>query len=210
MLEKIEVLGHSSIRIAKGKVIYFDPFKIKKEYHDANLIFITHSHYDHFSLEDIVKVSNNATIFVCPTDVEKKLLAAGYQKEKILSVLPNNKYEIQNIKFTTIPAYNIDKPYHPKENAWLGYIIEINNFKYYIAGDTDNTFETQNVKCDVAFLPIGGTYTMNYIEAAALANTIKPKIVVPIHYGTIIGNKNLATKFLKLLSKDIKGVILIK
>lgn len=210
MLENIEVLCHSSIRINKEKVIYIDPFKINKNYNDADIIFITHDHYDHYSEEDIDKVIKEDTTIVISKDLLKKLLKKGINKNAIIVAEPNKEYETQGIKFNTIPAYNINKKFHPKENNWLGYIITINNVKYYVAGDTDITDENRKVKCDVAFVPVGGTYTMDFKEAARLINEIKPKIAVPIHYGSIVGTEQDARNFINLLNSEIKGAILIK
>lgn len=210
MLENIEVLCHSSIRINKEKVIYIDPFKINKNYNDADIIFITHDHYDHYSEEDIDKVIKEDTTIVISKDLLKKLLKKGINKNAIIVAEPNKEYETQGIKFNTIHAYNINKKFHPKENNWLGYIITINNVKYYVAGDTDITDENRKVKCDVAFVPVGGTYTMDFKEAARLINEIKPKIAIPIHYGSIVGTEQDARNFINLLNSEIKGVILIK
>lgn len=210
MLENIKVLCHSSIRINKEKVIYIDPFKINKNYNDADIIFITHDHYDHYSEEDIDKVIKEDTTIVISKDLLKKLLKKGINKNAIIVAEPNKEYETQGINFNTIPAYNINKKFHPKENNWLGYIITINNVKYYVAGDTDITDENRKVKCDVAFVPVGGTYTMDFKEAARLINEIKPKIAVPIHYGSIVGTEQDARNFINLLNSEIKGVILIK
>lgn len=210
MLENIEVLIHSSIKINKGKVIYIDPYKIDKEYNDADFIFITHSHYDHFSEKDIIKVIKNNTTVIIPEELMKKVLKLGVSQENIIPVEPNECEIFEDIKFETIPAYNINKPFHKKENGWVGYIIELKGIRYYIAGDTDITEENQNVQCDVAFVPVAGTYTMDYKEAAKLVNTIKPKVAIPIHYGDIVGTVGDAKKFIKLLDDDIRGEILIK
>ena len=210
MLDNIEVLCHSSIRISKNKVIYIDPFKIDKNYNDADIIFITHDHYDHYSEEDIDKVINENTVIVIPEELLTKVLKKGINKEAIITVEPNKKYMVQGIKFETIPAYNINKTFHPKENDWVGYVIEINGVKYYIAGDTDITEENKRVKCDVAFVPVGGTYTMDFKEAAQLVNEIQPKVAVPIHYGSVVGTKQDAEKFVKLLHTNIKGIILMR
>ena len=210
MLEDIEVLFHSSIKIDKGKKIYIDPFKIKEYYNDADIIFITHDHYDHYSEEDIDKVVNKNTIIVVPKELLTKLLKKGISRDSIVTVEPNENYIVQGIKFETVPAYNVNKKFHPKENNWVGYIIEINNTKYYVTGDTDITEENRKVKCDVAFVPVGGTYTMDYNEAAQLVNEIKPKIAVPIHYGSVVGTKEDAVEFVKLLDSKIKGIILMK
>ena len=210
MLNNIEVLCHSSIKINKGIIIYFDPFKIEKNYNDADIIFITHDHYDHYSEEDIDKVIKNNTIIVSPIDLLEKLLNKGLKKENIISVEPYEDYNIKNLKFSTIPAYNTNKQFHPRKNNWVGYLIELEGITYYIAGDTDITEDNKKIKCDVAFVPIGGTFTMNYQEASELINTIKPKIVVPIHYGSIVGTKEDAINFKKLINPEIECKILIK
>lgn len=210
MLNNIEVLYHSSIRINKEKTIYIDPFKIDRNYNDADIIFITHDHYDHYSEEDIDKVINENTVIVIPEELLTKVLKKGINKNAIITVKPNQKYMVQGIKFETVPAYNTNKTFHPKENGWVGYVIEINEIKYYIAGDTDITEENKKVKCDVAFVPVGGTYTMDFKEAAQLVNQIQPKVAVPIHYGSVVGTKQDAEEFIKLLHTNIKGVILMR
>lgn len=210
MLENIEVLCHSCIKFNNGKVIYIDPFKIDKKYNDADLIFITHDHFDHYSEEDIDKVKKEDTVIIAPKTLYTRLLKNKFKQDTITIVEPNKEYVVENIKFKTVPAYNTNKQFHPKENEWVGYIIEINYIKYYIAGDTDITAENKKVKCNVAFLPVGGTYTMNFKEASQLANEIQPKIAVPIHYGSVVGTEQDAINFVKLLHQEIKGVILIK
>lgn len=210
MLENISIIHHSSIKFSDNIKIYFDPYEINENNNDADIIFITHNHYDHYSENDIKKIYNANTKFIITKDLEKELLNLGIKKENIIIVAPNNNYNVLDISFKTIPAYNINKPFHPKENNWVGYLINYNNFTYYIAGDTDITEDNKLIKCDVAFLPIGGKYTMNYKEAAELTNIIKPKIVVPIHYGLIIGTTEDAIEFSKLINKDITCKILIK
>ena len=133
----------------------------------------------------------------------------GFRKENIVAVEPNGTYRIGEILVKTVRAYNKTKQFHPKENNWVGYIIEIQGVSYYIAGDTDFLEENKNIKCNVAFVPVGGTYTMNVTEAAEFVNTIKPEIAVPTHYGTIVGNKEDGEEFVKLLEAEIKGRILM-
>ena len=210
MLNNIEVLYHSSLRINKEKTIYIDPFKIDRNYNDADIIFITHDHYDHYSEEDIDKVINENTVIVIPEELLTKVLKKGINKDAIVTVEPNKKYMVQGIKFETVSAYNTNKTFHPKENGWVGYVIEINGIKYYIAGDTDITEENKKVKCDVAFVPVSGTYTMDFKEAAQLVNEIQPKVAVPIHYGSVVGTKQDAEEFIKLLHTNIKGIILMR
>ena len=210
MLENVEVLCHSSIKINKEKVIYIDPFKIDKNYNDADIIFITHDHYDHYSEDDIDKVKKNDTVIVAPEELLTKLLRKGFRQDYIITVTPDEQDMVEGIKFETVPAYNTDKQFHPKENEWVGYIIELNGYRYYIAGDTDITEENKKVKCDVAFVPVGGTYTMDFKEVAFLINEIKPKIAVPIHYGSVVGTKQDAEDFKRLLHPEIKCEILMK
>lgn len=210
MLEKVEVLCHSSIKINKEKVIYIDPFKIDKNYNDADIIFITHDHYDHYSEDDTDKVKKNDTVIVAPEELLTKLLRKGFRQDYIITVAPDEQDMVEGIKFETVPAYNTNKQFHPKENDWVGYIIEIKDIRYYIAGDTDITPENKKVKCDVAFVPVGGTYTMDFKEAAILINEIQPKIAVPIHYGSVVGTTQDAIDFIKLLHPKIEGKILMK
>lgn len=210
MLEGIEVLCHSCIKFNKGEVIYFDPFKIEKNYNDADVIFITHDHYDHYSEEDIDKVIKEETIIVAPEDLLTKLLKKGFERDNMVLVTPNQKYTVKGIEFQTIPAYNVNKQFHPKANEWVGYVLKIEGVTYYIAGDTDITEENKKVKCDIAFVPVGGTFTMDYKEAAELINEIKPKIAVPTHYGSIVGEKSDGISFSKLVSPEIEVEVLMK
>lgn len=208
---KVEVLCHSSIRIeGENKIIYLDPYRIKKEINDADIIFITHSHYDHFSEEDILKVKKEETKIIVTNDLIEKAIELGLKEENITVVMPNNSYKVLDIEINTIPAYNINKQFHPKENNWVGYILKIEGKSIYVAGDTDITEENKNVKCDIALIPVGGTYTTNYKEAAELVNNIKPKIAIPMHYGEIVGNKEDGIKFSKLVNSNIQVDIQIK
>ena len=209
----LEVLCHSSIKFAleNNKKIYIDPFGIEgNEYlKTADVIFVTHDHYDHFSEEDINKIRKEDTIIVLPASSYQKAVSIGFDENNIITVEPNKKYTVQGIEIETIPAYNINKQFHPKENAWVGYILNIEGKKYYIAGDTDLTEDNKKVVCDVALVPVGGTYTMTGKEAAQLVNTIKPKIAIPTHYGKIVGTKQDAIEFKNNLNKDIKCEILL-
>jgi len=197
---------HSSIKISDKQNIYIDPYLINKNINDSDILFLTHDHYDHLSEEDIIKVIKKDTIIVCPENcVEKVRSVFG---NKILAVIPNCNYELNGVKIETIPSYNTNKNFHPIENNWVGYILTINGIRYYIAGDTDITEENKKVKCDIALIPVGGTYTMDYKEAAQLINIIKPKIAIPTHYGSITGTKDDGINFSKLVDDDIKVEIL--
>lgn len=189
----ILVNTQSSIKIILDKIIYFDPFQIKERLHDADIIFITHEHYDHFDYESINLVKNNHTIVVAPKSMEKEVSEIEFKDYIFLK--PNDEIVIENIMIKAIPAYNIEKSFHPKSNNWLGYLIQYHDTTYYIAGDTDKTKETEKVKCDIALLPIGGKFTMDVDEALELIRIIKPKLVIPTHYGLIVGDKNDGQKF---------------
>lgn len=208
MLNNVELFCHSSIKLTGSKTIYIDPFALRTEAHDADIIFCTHSHYDHFSEDDIELVKKDGTIIVTP-ESSRELAYGLVGKDNVLLVEPDKKYEIDGIKFETTYAYNKEKAYHPKSENWVGYIINFDGMKYYIAGDTDNIKEITNIECDVAFIPIGGKYTMDEKEAAQLANTIKAEIIVPTHYGLIVGDKEAGERF-KSLVKDKKVEILIQ
>ena len=207
----IKVLYHSSIKIESNINIYFDPFKIEVASNDADVIFITHEHYDHFSPEDILKIKKENTIIVLPKNMENMALDLNFEKTNIVLVEPNQKYKLENqeLIFETIPAYNVNKNFHKKEMNWVGYILEIEGKRVYVAGDTDITEENKQVKCDIALVPIGGTYTMEAKEAAELVNIIKPKIAIPIHYGAIVGNKEDEKIFVENVGKDIECKILL-
>lgn len=209
MLEGIQVLCHSSIRMKRDMTIYFDPFQINHDYNDADILLITHDHYDHYSEEDIDRVVKKDTIVVAPMDLKEKLLNHGFQIEQIVLVEPNQTYQVKGIEVHTIPAYNTNKAFHKKEYGWVGYLITLDGTVYYVAGDTDITKENLQVRCDVAFVPVGGTYTMTYEEGARLVNQIHPKIAIPIHYGSIVGTKEDGKKFSELLDPDITCQIFI-
>ena len=130
--------------------------------------------------------------------------------ENYIGVSPGEQYFIKGINVETVPSYNLDKDYHKKSNSWVGYVITIDNEKIYVAGDTDYIEELNKVKCDIALIPIGGTYTMDYKEAAQLVNKIKPKVAIPTHYGSIVGDKSLGKEFKELLNKDIECQLIIK
>ena len=202
----IEINTQSSIRIDN---IYFDPYLIKDEKHDAKIIFITHSHYDHFDVKSINNIRNDETYIVVPDD--KDILdELDFSEDKILIVKPNNKYDLLGISFDTVPAYNINKSFHKKEYEWVGYVLNYDNTIYYVMGDTDSIDEARKVKCDYLFVPIGGYYTMNYKETSVLTNFIHPKNVCPIHYGSIVGLKSFGDKFSKLVDNDIEVNLLLK
>lgn len=206
MMEGVSLNFHASIRIEKeGKVIYFDPYRITEALNDADYIFITHSHYDHYSESDIKKVMNENTKFIVTSDLENKVKMLG--AKDITVALPDNEYKVGDLTFKAVPSYNTNKTYHKREYNWVGYNVLIDGSKYFIVGDSDVTEDIKSVKCDVIFVPVGGTYTMTDQEAAKFVNEIKPKYAVPIHYG-VVGSRENAVNFIKMLDDSIKGIIL--
>lgn len=201
----ISVNIQSSILISGNVKIYFDPIKMNRKY-DADYIFITHSHYDHFSKEDILNIKNDNTVIIGPYDIYDKCLEMGFSKDRVIKVKPCEEYDYGVIRFKTVYAYNLNKNFHLKESNWVGYVLEFEGKKYYIAGDTDVIMDNLSVlkNMDVAFIPIGGTYTMDALEAADFVNKIKPKLVVPIHYGMVVGDEKDLIDFINNVDSDIK------
>ena len=196
MTENIRVLTHSSIRIQSGDtVLYVDPYKVSGRPQDADFVFITHDHFDHFSPEDIEKVSCEKTILVVPEKMRDKVLQEADETQGIIPVKPDAPYDINGFSFETIPAYNRLKPFHPKTAGWVGYIFCLDGKRIYVAGDTDATPDAKKVQCDVALVPVGGTYTMNASQAAELVNTIRPATAIPTHYGSVAGSAADAESF---------------
>ena len=188
MVDNIEVNTQNSIRIeSRVGTIYVDPLEIGNDAHDADYILITHDHYDHFSPEDIRKVAKADSILVVPENMLDKAQEVTRDVGKIETVKPGVYRELNGLEFETVPAYNLLKPFHPKSAEWVGYVLRIDGQRIYIAGDTDATKEAKAVKCEIALVPIGGTYTMDARKAAELVNTIRPNIAIPVHYGSIVG-----------------------
>ncbi len=202
MVENIHWLGHDAFRIDyQGKQIYIDPWKLSVKAAKADYIFVTHDHYDHFSKEDINKIQTDSTTIIAPADVAKKI------GKNAVAINPNQEITIDQLKIKAIPAYNIGKKFHPKANNWIGFIITFSDgTSVYHAGDTDFIPEMESIKVDIALLPVSGTYVMTADEAIQAANTFQPQIVLPMHYGEIVGSENDAQRF----KAGFKGETVIK
>lgn len=191
MIENITRYKQASVKIRDCIVIYIDPWDIPDR-EKADIILITHTHFDHLSPQDIELLRKPDTLVCVPT-------GAHEVEGKVKILRPGDFAEHRGVRIDAVPAYNIGKSFHPKGNLWLGYVITIEGNRYYHAGDTDLIPEMKAIKdIDVAFLPVGGTYTMNAQEAAQAANTIMPRLAIPIHYGDIVGSKADAEEFKRL------------
>ncbi len=206
LLNGVSLFKNATIRIKREKTIYFDPYRVEGYTRDADIIFISHSHSDHLSPDDINKLVCEQTILVAPESCYDQLVEAGYTN--ILTVMPSESYEVCGVRFKTVPMYNIGKRFHGKENNWVGYIVYIDGAAYYFAGDTDIIPEMKEISADAAFLPAGGTYTMTAKEAAEAAGIIAPKVAVPMHYADVAGTMEDGEIFIRELDNSIKGVLL--
>lgn len=201
---KIEWLGHASFRLSSGKVVYIDPFHLQTD-DKADIVLITHGHYDHCSISDVRRILKPDTTIVATPDCSSKLTKLEHDNLKLIA--PGDKLVLGDIVVETVPAYNIGKEFHPKMNDWVGYILTMNGSKFYHTGDTDVIPEMKQIKTDVMMLPVGGTYTMNADEAARAASIIKPQLAIPMHYGDIVGKQSDAARFKEI--SDVKVEILL-
>ena len=203
ILKRICWLGHDGFRIEGEKVIYFDPYQITATV-PADIIFISHEHYDHCSVEDIQKIQKKDTVIVTNSS------SAGNLSGDVRVVKPGDKFTIDTVPVEVVPSYNVDKEFHPKTSGMLGFIVTIDGVRIYHAGDTDFIPEMKNIHADIALLPVSGTYVMTAEEAAEAALTIKPVVVIPMHFGCIVGSEADAKLFAEKLEGKIKVNILSK
>ena len=201
MTENIHWLGHDTFKIIGEKILYTDPFRIKKK-DKADIILITHEHYDHCSPEDVSRIQGSDTTIVCTQDCAQKL------KGKIKIVKPGDNIVVDGVQIEAVPSYNTNKQFHTKDRGWVGYIFTLLGQRIYIAGDTDYIPEMKNFSADIALLPVSGTYVMTAEEAVKAALDIRPKIAIPMHYNSIVGTREDAHAFAEALKGKLDVVIL--
>ncbi len=185
LFDSVEVLYHSSIRITGSKTVYFDPFRVEGEPADADLILITHDHCEQYTPADIAKVRKAGTALVTPASTAEEAKRLGFPEFHTMA--PGDRLEIAGVTLEAVASYNTNNPNPPKTNNWVGYLLTMDGVRYYVAGDTDDTPEARAVCCDLALVPVGGTYTLDAAEAARMVNAMAPKAAVPTHYASIVG-----------------------
>lgn len=194
MTVRVTWLGHASVMIEAGETVYIDPWKIAESSPRADVVLLTHDHYDHYSENDLRLVCDGSTRVIAPmktpfvTDV----------------IAPGASLDIRGVSIQAVPAYNVSKAFHPRKNSWVGYIVGVGGKKIYHTGDTDRIPEMKNITVDLAFLPVGGTYTMDAWEAGEALGDIRATTVVPIHFGDIVGSEKDARKLAELCTCEVR------
>ncbi len=200
MINNIHWLGHDGFYVEGSKVVYFDPYQISGG-PKADMVLITHEHFDHCSPDDVAKVAKDDTVIVTEADSASKLSG------NIQVLKPGESTEVAGVKISAVPSYNINKDFHPKANNWLGFVVELDGVKIYHAGDTDFIPEMNDLEVDIALIPVSGTYVMTAEQGIEAARAIKPKIAIPMHYGAIVGSEDDAKKFAEALKGEMTVVI---
>lgn len=196
-------LGHDGFRLsAAGKTIYFDPFQIPGGQPPADIVFISHGHRDHFSPDDLKKIRHTGTVCVAESETAARL-AGG----RTVVVAPGDRLEVEGFPVEVVPAYNIGKKFHPRANRWPGFVVTVEGVRIYHAGDTDFIPEMEGLKCDIALLPVSGTYVMTPDEAAQAALAIRPAVAIPMHFDSVVGSRADAERFAALLAGTIRVVL---
>ena len=201
--EKIHWLGHDGFRIDSEKTIYFDPYQIESGPR-ADLIFISHDHFDHCSPEDVAKIQGPETTIITEKD------SAGKLTGDVRVLKPGETLNLDGVKIQGVPSYNTDKDFHPRKNGWLGFVVEVAGIRIYHAGDTDFIPEMKDLRVDIALLPVSGTYVMTADQAVKAALAIKPELAIPMHYGAIVGSDQDALAFKNALKGKVDVLVLEK
>ena len=203
LIERLNWLGHDGYRIDGDLVIYFDPYEIQAGI-PADIIFITHEHFDHCSPADIAKIRKEDTIIVTDQASASKL------EGEVETMRPGDRLTVKGVEVEAVPAYNTNKQFHPKSAGMLGFVVNIGGLRVYHAGDTDNIPEMNDIHAEVALLPVSGTYVMTADEAVDAALIINPEVAIPMHYGAIVGDRSDAEHFRERLAGKMEVVILEK
>lgn len=206
MLEAFTWYKQAAVRWDGDLVVHIDPWGVPDGEPKADLILVTHAHFDHYSQEDMDRVTKDGTIIVAPEDVATECLTTG----DVRGVKPGQTIEAAGLQISAVPAYNHHpdrKDFHPRENNWVGYVLDLGGTRTYLAGDTDHIPEMADIRADVAFVPIGGTYTMDVSEAAGAIKEIAPRIAVPYHFGFVVGSRSDGDDFVKAIA-PIEGRVL--
>ena len=201
MKQNIAWLGHDAFRIDASSCIYIDPYQIDGG-KPADLILVSHEHYDHCSPEDVAMIQQPETVIITEKDSARKLSG------DVRMMSPGERLSLDGLTVEAVPAYNTDKDFHPKANGWLGFIIDIDGVRIYHAGDSDYIPEMKDLDVDIALLPVSGTYVMDADEAVEAALAIKPQLAIPMHYGAIVGDQSDATHFRDKLAGKVDVLIL--
>ena len=206
---QITWLGHDGFKLKKDKVIYVDPYQLRSKAEAADLVFVTHEHSDHLSLDDLKKVVTDKTTVVTTGACETA--ARGLKPKAVRVVAPGDRLEVDGIQVEVVPAYNVSKfrspgnPFHPKADGKVGFILGIGGVRVYHAGDTDEIPEMAKAKgVDIALLPVSGTYVMTAQEAAKAYNAVQPNVAIPMHYGAIVGSAADAEEFRRLVKGRVE------
>lgn len=207
LLDRIKWLGHDGFEITAGDLtLMIDPFQVEGK-RQADIILVTHAHYDHCSIDDIARLAKPSTVIVTEPESAGKLVG---RCRDIRTVKPGDSLTVKGVRIDAVPAYNVNKHFHPKAKNWLGFIVTIDGVRVYHAGDTDRIPEMDALAVDIALLPVSGTYVMTAGEAVDAAKAIKPKTAIPMHYSSIVGSDADAEAFKKALDGICETVILKK
>jgi L-ascorbate metabolism protein UlaG (beta-lactamase superfamily) len=181
LLNRLHYLGHASFRLDGPPAIYFDPTSAKDQWPKAGIILVSHAHSDHYVSQALERLSAAETVIIASPEVAAKLAQVSALRDKTRTLRPGERTKVGEVEIEAVPAYNIGKTNHPKEAENVGFVVTVQGERLYFAGDTDRIPEMKNIRCDVALLPIDGTYTMAPEDAALAAADIGPKVAIPMH-----------------------------
>jgi len=197
LLDRLHWLGHASFRVDGAPTVYFDPWKLGGDLPPADIVLITHDHFDHCSPPDVDRISGPDTVIIANPSAAKKL------RGDVRVLRPGESVHVAGVTVDAVPAYNIGKTFHPRQAEHVGYVVTLNGESIYLAGDTDLIPEMLDIRCDIALLPVGGTYTMDAKEAAEAASRIRPKVAIPMHFGNVVGANSDAERFRELCRSPV-------